>query len=610
MALDPEGDSLSFTINARPAWMTFDTQTGKLSGTPLANDIGSYQLVITVSDGVDQTSTPPFSLKVLSTADPAHQLTLTAVVPHRVKVGEGFRIVPVATSSAGTLRFTALNLPEWASFDNQTGVIEGTPQSADVGVYDNIRLFVTGDQQTVSLAPFSVEVYSDAVELPKFSVNGVFPTSVETGTHFSFVPELKNTPMEKVVFSVANLPVALEFDPETGAVCGTFKEYQHGPYHNITFTAQEGDQIVVLGPFELLVTTPDKKIRLDISENNISGYQETRILPSEDNVAFNIDFDSYGLGYGEEISTIEIYSRTAGKYTRYDCHNNKQVLNLALDAIPELRQGLTGVVVMTQDYFCDSIYKDKPLSLTHLETQNAYPVQTHKNGRFVVDDLPLGSFNLCILEESMWMGPLCRIVTNNIGTDYVEFLQQSPEPADAPNIYLYPEIEGKVSVRLELPDNSTIIKAIPDYSEGWSVNVMPEGKVDGQYDYLFYETSLFIEKKATTGWIVQGGDLANEFTQILKAYGFVGREIEDFNQFWVPFYSSAERTAAWFAVYPQDAERMSRLVISPKPDTLMRMLLKIRPLNKPISLQAPKIVPVVRNGFTVVEWGVLNEPHH
>lgn len=53
----------------------------------------------------------------------------------------------------------------------------------------------------------------------------------------------------------------------------------------------------------------------------------------------------------------------------------------------------------------------------------------------------------------------------------------------------------------------------------------------------------------------------------------------------------------------------SFFVVSPKPDTLMRMLLKIRPLSKPISLQTPKIAPVVRNGFTVVEWGVLNEPH-
>src|SRR4030095_3632239 len=35
-ASDPDGDTLVFAIDGRPSWASFDTQTGRLSGTPTA----------------------------------------------------------------------------------------------------------------------------------------------------------------------------------------------------------------------------------------------------------------------------------------------------------------------------------------------------------------------------------------------------------------------------------------------------------------------------------------------------------------------------------------------------------------------------------------------
>ena len=51
-ASDPDGDNLTFSIEAKPAWATFDAATGALSGTPEAGDEGSYGgISIAVSDG-------------------------------------------------------------------------------------------------------------------------------------------------------------------------------------------------------------------------------------------------------------------------------------------------------------------------------------------------------------------------------------------------------------------------------------------------------------------------------------------------------------------------------------------------------------------------------
>lgn len=50
-ASDPDGDTLTFSVANRPAWMTFSTSTGVLTGTPQAGDVGTYDVTISVSDG-------------------------------------------------------------------------------------------------------------------------------------------------------------------------------------------------------------------------------------------------------------------------------------------------------------------------------------------------------------------------------------------------------------------------------------------------------------------------------------------------------------------------------------------------------------------------------
>lgn len=57
-ASDPDGNAIAFTIANKPAWMTFSTSTGALSGTPSAADAGTYSVTITVSDGTLSASLP------------------------------------------------------------------------------------------------------------------------------------------------------------------------------------------------------------------------------------------------------------------------------------------------------------------------------------------------------------------------------------------------------------------------------------------------------------------------------------------------------------------------------------------------------------------------
>ena len=64
-ASDADGDALAYSITGRPSWATFNTQTGRLSGTPSGSNVGSFNnVLISVSDGIAVSSLPAFSIRV------------------------------------------------------------------------------------------------------------------------------------------------------------------------------------------------------------------------------------------------------------------------------------------------------------------------------------------------------------------------------------------------------------------------------------------------------------------------------------------------------------------------------------------------------------------
>ena len=62
---DADGDTLTYSIQNLPSWATFNTSTGRLSGTPQAAAAGVYSdIVISVTDTKDTVSLPAFSITV------------------------------------------------------------------------------------------------------------------------------------------------------------------------------------------------------------------------------------------------------------------------------------------------------------------------------------------------------------------------------------------------------------------------------------------------------------------------------------------------------------------------------------------------------------------
>ena len=75
------------------------------------------------------------------------------------QVGATFDYQPVARDpESDTLRFTAVNLPAWASLDPTSGHISGTPGPNDAGLYESVSITVADATHKVVTAPFSITV--------------------------------------------------------------------------------------------------------------------------------------------------------------------------------------------------------------------------------------------------------------------------------------------------------------------------------------------------------------------------------------------------------------------------------------------------------------------
>ncbi|HXS80505.1 MAG TPA: putative Ig domain-containing protein [Gammaproteobacteria bacterium] len=149
-ASDPDGDTLTFGISNLPAWASFDTATGRLSGTPAAQHVGTTTgIVISVNDGHQGTaSLATFNLTVQAVAVGSATLTwlppttntdgsaLTDLAGYKVYWGTSQGTYPNSTSLAnpGLATYVVTNLASGTYFFVVTAYNSAGVESAFSGV--------------------------------------------------------------------------------------------------------------------------------------------------------------------------------------------------------------------------------------------------------------------------------------------------------------------------------------------------------------------------------------------------------------------------------------------------------------------------------------------
>ena len=180
------------------------------------------------------------------------------------------------------------------------------------------------------------------------------------------------------------------------------------------------------------------------------------------------------------------------------------------------------------------------------------------------------------------------------------------EPVDyKPIIYLYPVEDTEITVKLGKPNNLTV--TYPIYNNGWTVIAKPDGTlIDKNTGRKLY--SLYWEGKHTEpinmneGFVVKGEDSVKFLEEKLAILGLNDKEAEEFIIYWLPKLQENKYNYIRFASMDEINKNMP-LEFSKEPDTIIRVLMQFKALDKPIEVKEQKLETPNRVGFVVVEWG-------
>ena len=229
------------------------------------------------------------------------------------------------------------------------------------------------------------------------------------------------------------------------------------------------------------------------------------------------------------------------------------------------------------------------------------PYEIKLNGT-LTDEWCVGDQITCTYENTYYDDKNNRVEVDMLTVKASDW-QPDPYVAYKPVIYLYPEKEREVSVKLSL--NGKLTCTYPAYNNGWSVIASPDGTLtdsNGQtYNYLYWEGDISAQYDLSKGFCVKGEDTASFLEDALFTLGLNRREANEFIVYWLPMMEQNPYNIICFQtdIYTDAA----KLHVTPAPDTLIRVFMTWKKTDSYVEIPKQELTVPERRGFTVVEWG-------
>ncbi len=183
-----------------------------------------------------------------------------------------------------------------------------------------------------------------------------------------------------------------------------------------------------------------------------------------------------------------------------------------------------------------------------------------------------------------------------------------PHSIDKPVIYLYPDVKSDINVKLDY--KWEIIADLPKYNEEtkwWDVIAYPDSKIinkadNKEYSYLFWEgnQSNYIDWNFDKWFVVKWSESREFLQEVLPKIGLTPKEYNEFIVYWYPLMQKNEYNLVNFA-WKQYTD-LAKLETEPKYDSLLRVFMVFKAIDKPINIPAQTFEKFDRKWFTVVEW--------
>ena len=173
-----------------------------------------------------------------------------------------------------------------------------------------------------------------------------------------------------------------------------------------------------------------------------------------------------------------------------------------------------------------------------------------------------------------------------------------------PILYLYPEKQEKVTVTFDNPE--VLETTYPKYNGKWEVTANVDGSLydkDGQYYYaLYWDEQKIHPVDFKEGFYVTKNNAIKFLEDKLDYIGLSPKEKNEFIMYWLPILEKNKKSLVYFEL-TEERNSYSKINITPKPDSMLRLVIHIKKVNKKTNIKEQKLTKFDRKGFTAVEWG-------
>jgi predicted transcriptional regulator len=121
----------SWTFETNASWLSWDSSSHKLSGTPDNGDVGNYQVRINITDGLGNYDEHDFEIEVMNTQPEITTEDIT-IAPEDEYYYADYNS---SDDGQGIVTWKLHTDAAWLGFDNLTGELLGTPANDDRGTY-------------------------------------------------------------------------------------------------------------------------------------------------------------------------------------------------------------------------------------------------------------------------------------------------------------------------------------------------------------------------------------------------------------------------------------------------------------------------------------------
>ena len=340
-ATDATGNSLTYSTQVKPDWLSINPATGVLSGTPSNDDVGTHDITVRVANGI-MNADQIFTITVSNTNDAP---VINSVALAMVKEDDVYSYTFVATDidEGSVLSYSAPKRSSWLTFNPVTQLLRGTPTNNDVGIHD-VTLRVTDDSVSAD-QNFTITVMNvnDAPVITSVAV-----VQVDEDSSYSYRVSAEDVDsLDVILFSSPIKPSWLTFDEKTGVLTGIPSNGEVGS-HQVTLRASDS-QVKVDQSFTLVVK--------NVNDTPVITSQPATTTYEDDAysyilAAFDVDTDAF-LNYVVLEKPLWLSFDTS-QHLLHGTPTNKDVGSHVIrlqvtDGIAEINQSFTVTVINVND---------------------------------------------------------------------------------------------------------------------------------------------------------------------------------------------------------------------------------------------------------------------